>query len=106
MTTPVGSLTESLSFDLAAFSLETVKRAAYRYINRFAAEIRVEGGKVICVLAYPPNTTAATASQYVADLRKEVLDQDLRQSISEETAPIRNAILALAFSKTKLLGDE
>ena len=106
MPLPVNSLTEHVSFDIAAFSLETVKRAAYRYINRFAAEICVEGGKVICVLTYPPNTTNASAIKYVADFRKEVLDRDLRQSISEETAPMRNAILALAFSKTKLLGDE
>ena len=40
------------------------------------------------------------------ELRAEVLDQDLRASIARETEPVRNAILALAFSRTGLQESE
>jgi hypothetical protein len=35
-----------------------------------------------------------------------VLDQDLRASIARETEPVRNAVLALAFSRTGLQENE
>jgi len=36
------------------------------------------------------------------DLRREVVDHDLRISIEQRTSPYRDAILGLAFSKTGL----
>jgi hypothetical protein len=36
----------------------------------------------------------------------EVLDQELRETIAEETAGIRNLLLAQAFSKTSLIDPE
>jgi His-Xaa-Ser system protein HxsD len=42
----------------------------------------------------------------VESFKKEVLDQDLRLKLKAETEPIRNLILAHAFSKTGLIADE
>jgi DNA-binding FrmR family transcriptional regulator len=49
---------------------------------------------------------SAAAEKAVRELQAEVLDQDLRATISRETEPMRNAILALAFSRTGLQGSE
>jgi His-Xaa-Ser system protein HxsD len=38
--------------------------------------------------------------------KNEVLDQDLRQTIANETVTMRNVILAHAFSKTGLQSNE
>ncbi len=44
--------------------------------------------------------------EFEAAFRNEVLDQDLRRTIARETASLRNAILAHAFSKTGIQGDD
>ena len=95
-----------VSFDLAAFDVEAIKKAAYRFLDRFSIEISIEGGRALCSLSFIQPLTPVSAKRIVDDFRTEVLDQDLRTSNAKETAPMRNAILALAFSRTKLQGDE
>lgn len=91
-----------LLFPLAAFSVEAVKRAAYVMMPRASIELAVSNDSITCDL------TAASADadldQLERDFRREVLDQDLRISISAQTEPLRNAILGLAFSQTGLQG--
>jgi His-Xaa-Ser system protein HxsD len=41
-----------------------------------------------------------------ADFRRHVLDQVLRERIRRETEGVRNAIFALAFSNTGLVGPD
>jgi len=81
---------ETVPFDLSAFSIESLKKAAYRFIDRFAFDVNTDGKKAVCRLIFPPKTSDATVQRVVSDFRKEVLDQDLRQLIAAETAPIRN----------------
>jgi len=97
---------EVVSFDAAVFDLDTVKRAVYRLTAHFSADISVDGARIVCKLSFKPTVSPQAAAAFVEDLRKEVLDQDLRRKIATETAPIRNAILALAFSNPKLRRDE
>ena len=106
MSAAVEPHSEIVSFDAAVFDLDTVKRAVYRLTAHFSADISVEGPRIVCKLSFKSSISAPAVAGIVADLKKEVLDQDLRRKIAAETAPIRNAILALAFSNPKLRGDE
>ncbi len=89
-------------FSAEAFSLETVKKSAYRMLDRFSADIRAEGTVISCRLDFRTPVSKEHARKAVMDFRDEVLDQDLRKIVAEETAPMRNAILAYAFSRTGL----
>lgn len=89
---------ESIEFDGAVYQLDAIKKAAYRFSDRFSPEISVDGKRIVCSLSFPPNTPAALVASLVSEFRKEVLDQDLRQSVAKETAALRNAVLALAFA--------
>ena len=95
-----------VTFDTRVYALPIIKKAAYRLLARFDTEITQEGDAWICTLRFAAPTGADALAQAERDLRAEVLDQDLRASIARETEPVRNAILALAFSRTGLQGNE
>ena len=92
-------------FSAETFPIEIVKKAAYRMLDRFSADINSESGLIKCRLEFRTPVSKDQARQAVMDLRDEVLDQDLRQIVAEETTPIRNAILAYAFSRTGLQSE-
>ena len=93
-------------FDNRVFSLPAVKKAAYKYINSFTADINLEENEIVCALTFTSPANEELSSRLIEDFKKEVLDQDLREQIKAETAPIRNLIFALAFSKTGIVGNE
>jgi His-Xaa-Ser system protein HxsD len=82
------------------YSLDTVKKAAYRFLDRFTADFNTYDDKILCTLTFSRGTSEGSAANILQDFKKELLDQDLRQKISAETAPLRNTILALAFTST------
>ncbi len=95
-----------LTFDATLYSAEAIKKAAYRSINRFAVNIAREGNEIKCRLTFKDSATESQIKFYIDEFRKEVLDQDLRESIKKETEGVRNLILAHTFSKTGLIKDE
>lgn len=95
-----------VTFDTAVFSLDAVKTACYKFLDRFTPEIELCDAKIVCHLAFADKSSDAVVSASVDNLKKEVLDQDLRLKLKIETEPIRNLILAHAFSKTGLIADE
>ncbi len=95
-----------LTFDATLYSAEAIKKAAYRSINRFAVNIAREGNEIKCSLTFKDSATESQIKFYIDEFRKEVLDQDLRESIKKETEGVRNLILAHTFSKTGLIKDE
>ncbi len=95
-----------ISFDTNIFSLDTIKRATYKYLDKFTVDFRLNASVLDCKLSFSPGISPDAANTLVDDFKKEVLDQDLRERIKAETAPIRNLILAHAFSKTGLIADE
>ena len=95
-----------IRFDNRVFTMPAVKKAAYKYINSFTVDINLEGNEILCALTFASPANEERASRLIEDFQKEVLDQDLREQIKAETAPIRNLIFALAFSKTGIVGDE
>jgi len=93
-------------FDKQIYSVEAIKKAAYRFIDKFSAVISEEGPSYSCALNFPDKSSDNQVTRIVDDFKKEVLDQDLRESIKKETEGVRNLILAHTFSKVGLIKDE
>ncbi len=95
-----------MSFDSRVYALPIVKKAAYRFLKEFITDITQDGDAWICTLTFVGPADADVTERASRALQAEVLDQDLRASIARETEPVRNAILALAFSRTGLQEGE
>ena len=93
-------------FQKSVYDLETIKKAAYRFIDRFASEFRSEDETIVCTIIFSNDISVDEIDKIVTDFKKEVLDQDLRKLVASETSAVRNAILALAFSRTDLQDNE
>ena len=93
-------------FDKQIYSVQAIKKAAYRFIDNFSAVISEEGPSYACALNFPDKSSDNQVTRIVDDFKKEVLDQDLRESIKKETEGVRNLILAHTFSKAGLIKDE
>ena len=98
--------TISVNFDSHVFSLVAVKKAAYKYIDSFSADINIKDDEVRCVLNFTSPISDESFARLVDEFKKEVLDQDLREKLKVETEPVRNLILAHAFSKTGIVSNE
>lgn len=98
--------TSTVIFDGTVFSLNAVKKAAYRHLRAFTTDISVINKQIQCVLTFPIPISEDGRVQIENEFKKEVLDYDLRERLHVETAAIRNVILAHAFSKTGLTTDE
>jgi His-Xaa-Ser system protein HxsD len=94
-----------LRFDRAVFALDTVKRALYRLAHMASFDIQADE-QDITVILYPTMPVSDEAAETLcARIRQEVLDQDLRDTLSKETANLRNLILANAFSRSGLINS-
>lgn len=91
--------------DTTIYRLDALKKAAYRLSGRMWAELAPLGDSRVSVKlrAKGPNSLSETAQE---EFCQEALDQELREIIAAETAPIRNLLLAQAFSATSLLDPE
>ncbi|BDC42981.1 His-Xaa-Ser system protein HxsD [Paraburkholderia terrae] len=92
--------TREVLFDRQVYALEAIQKAAYRFIDRMAVNLRVTDTYVRCTVFVDPEV--GTPDDVIRDFQKEVLDQHLRLKIASETESIRHLILAHAFSRTGL----
>ena len=88
------------------FPLDVIKKAAYRYTDRYSFDFALDGNEIICRLKPLGPINADELEQFDDNFRNAVLDEDLRRRVSAGTSAIRNAILAHAFSRTGLQDDE
>lgn len=99
-----GDGTFSIVFDLSLYSENAIKAAAYKFAADCGALLKRQGDKAVeVVLTFDPSADDAFKSKLSRALCNEVLDQDLRERIFEQTEATRNLILAQAFSRTSLL---
>ena len=96
----------TVKFDSRVFTLPAIKKAAYKYLDSFVCDISILDNEVRCLLSFTTSISEEACAQLVDDFKKEVLDQDLREKLKAETEPIRNLILAHAFSRTGIVGNE
>lgn len=87
----------ALLIDPRVYRLSAVKKAAYRFGNRCFVSIEAGTDDGIRILLTPKNESMRGES-LEGDFRNELLDQELREAIAEETERVRNLILAHAFS--------
>ncbi len=85
------------------YSLEATQKAAYRFIDRLTILIEALGDDLQCEID-PVAGQEEKFNQHLSDFKRELLDQQLRKQIKEETEPVRNLILAYAFSRSGLQG--
>jgi His-Xaa-Ser system protein HxsD len=86
-----------ITFDAHVFSLDTVKRALYRFSDKCAFDVQMKGNVITVTLQ------TKFGDDWIGRIKNEVLDQDLRDTLSKETSNIRTLILANAFSNTGLI---
>lgn len=93
--------------DLRVYRLLAVKKAAYRFADRFTAVFGAPDGDTLpIVFKLKAGTGESAATQLVHAFFQELLDQELREQIGEEIGPMRTLILAQASSKTGLIRRE
>ena len=94
-----------VEFDSSVYSLSAIKKAAYKFGRDCHVLVESQGSNHIRVLLRAKRVL--DNSKYLAgEFCNAVLDEDLREKISQETEGIRNLMMAQAFSKTTLLDEE
>src|SRR4051794_30245879 len=93
---------ETLTIDLKIYRLEAVKKAAYKFGDK--AHITLETAENHGVRVTLRAKRVLDNPAYLAgEFQNEVLDQELREVVAAETKPIRDLLLAQAFSATNLV---
>ena len=96
-----------LRFSNSVYSIGAIKKAAYRFTDRCSFDFQpAEDNTTLAILSFSADVTADEKAALQREFRNEVLDQDLREVIGAETAGVRNAVLAYAFSRTGLQGGD
>lgn len=95
-----------LVFDNGVFSLTEIKKASYKFIDKFSVDFLISDHKIVCALQFSPSYSESAIKLIVMDFKKEILDQNLRTIIASETESVRNLILAHAFSRTSLIQSD
>ena len=52
------AVTTAVSFSGLIFSVDVVKKSAYRFLDRFSTEFRIEENEIVCVLTFPKLSSA------------------------------------------------
>lgn len=92
-----------LDLDQSVYSLEAVQKAAYRFIDRLTVLISQSEGVIACDIDMIVGRDDLL-DPILADFKRELLDQQLRVQIKNETTDVRNLILSHAFSRSGLQG--
>jgi His-Xaa-Ser system protein HxsD len=90
-----------LELDDQIYYLEAAQKASYRFIDRLTILISKSKVGLLCEIN-PVKGTESSLEENLEDFKRELLDQQLRKQIKEETEPVRNLILAYAFSRSTL----
>jgi len=88
------------SLDLRLYSIAAIKKAAYRMAGRCTVALGELGADSLQVIVLAGED--ADIEECVRAFLDEALDQDLRERVAESTGPLRDLILAHAYSRTRL----
>jgi His-Xaa-Ser system protein HxsD len=93
--------------DLRCYRLTAVQKAGYKCADKCTLVVgSLEGHSLPITLLFPPATREREALEQVRLFFRELLDQELREKLADETQPVRALLLAHAFSKTDLIRRE
>jgi His-Xaa-Ser system protein HxsD len=94
-------------FDLGVYRLAAIQKAAYKFANQTTLRLgEIQDNHIAAAFLFPADTSEDSIRNVMRLLFEELLDQELRERIGEETHAIRALILAQAFSRTDLIGRE
>lgn len=89
--------------DTTVYSLEAIKKSAYKFADRTTVVINKASDTSVSVdFNFVQPNAGPKPENVISDFCSELLDQDLREIIKRETGALRNAIIAHAFSRTAL----
>lgn len=95
-----------LTFSKELYSIELIKKAAYRLSAAFSFQFGLQSDDIVVSMFPTADLGAQEREEALHRFRTELLDQDLRAQIASETQAVRNAVLAHAFSRTGLQGEQ
>jgi His-Xaa-Ser system protein HxsD len=96
--------THVLNFDTSVYRLNAIKKSAYKFGGLF--HVLIEQHDRVMEVRLKPKESCKSPEALVGEFCNEVLDQELRETVADETTGIRNLLLAQAFSKTSLVDSE
>ena len=89
-------------FDLNTYRLSAIKKAAYRFSGMYRIDITtLPQNQVVVTMTTLRDLSAQEGDTLVFE--NEVLDQELREIVAEETKTVRDILLAQAFSGISLI---
>jgi len=94
--------------DPAIYRLSAIKKAAYKFADRFHIQLLTSDSGWIKALL-KSKAAVENSKAMAGDFCNEVLDQELREVVAEDTRLIRDLLLRQAFSATSLIdafGDD
>ena len=94
-------LSTEFDFDLKVVRLAAIKKAAYRFAGQFTVQIEQLSGDNVRVRLSRLGQSHSELDPNT--LPNEVLDQELREVVAEETKSVRELLLAQAFSGLSLV---
>ncbi|WP_233577530.1 His-Xaa-Ser system protein HxsD [Citreicoccus inhibens] len=93
--------------DLRVYRLAAIQKSAYRFAEQFTAVFdspKEERLPIRCIFA--PTVTEQDALETLRLFFQELLDQELREQVGDETRALRALIVAQAFSRTDLIRQD
>lgn len=100
-TSPSGA---ELLIDTKIYGIDAIKKTAYKFADRLSVIIKPhESSGIALIFNFKPEENRDAV---LHDFCNELLDQDLREILKRETLPVRNLIMAHAFSRTSLASQE
>ena len=93
-----------LSIDTGIYSVDAIKKSAYKFAAVASVILQPKDDHTInVVFNFEGVHKKSDTNHVIADFCNELLDQDLREIMKRETTPVRNLILAHAFSRSSLI---
>jgi His-Xaa-Ser system protein HxsD len=90
--------------DLRVYRLIAIQKTSYKFAAKLSPILGPMVGDTLTVdFAVPSSMSREEAMAALRGFFEELLDQELREKISDETHAIRALIIAQAFSKTDLI---
>jgi len=94
----------AIDLDLRTYRMVAIQKAAYRLAGRCTVEFGALCDTSLTVtLVVRPGVSDSVSAEVVRLFFQELLDQELREHLAEESRPLRALILAHAFSRTDLV---
>lgn len=97
----------SIEVDTELYALPAVTRTAYKFTGQYHVALRrpdeVNARRVTITLTPKSAGARVDERQLTGDFLNELLDQALRERLEAECGPIRELIVAQAFSEANLL---